>query len=240
MEGLSWIERSDWLQELGSGLPGWLHLEHFGVAQSEQIGVLEAAGASVGDFMGAWEHACRRELLRDPSFCGNWISGSAWYLSTLKPAWQSALHDRLVAAFLGPWLDAFYGYLGDPGARSVSLRWKGETQLCDLEEARRLLGQEGSILEMNFSHELAEGWHSLDWPGVPPVKVALSGPVREIRRLARPALLELKDCPDLTRIHDLDAGMLTVGHAPQLRWDGPWTTRIPNLPFLRDREGSRA
>ena len=234
MEGLSWIERSDWLQELGSGLPGWSHLDLFGVTRGEQIGLLEAAGALVGDFMGAWEQACRKELLRDPSFCGNWISGSAWGLSQLKPDWRNALHDRLVAAFLEPWLEAFYSHFGDPGARSVCLRWRGGSQVCDLAEARRLLQQEGLLLEMNFSHELAEGWYTLDWLGMPPVKVILSGPVREIRRLARPAILELKDCPDLTRIHNLDAGMMSVGHAPQLRWRGHCTE------FLWDRVRSRA
>ena len=223
LEGLSWLERSDWLNGLGSGIPGLNLMPTLGVDMGQRIALLEAEGVTLSDFMAAWESLCRRQFRVDPSFSGNFLSGSAWGLAQVRPAWKNALHDRLVDSFLSPWLEAFYDHFGNPEDASVHLRWKGCTRHCNLTEARQWLRVKGLIPELNFHHDLAPSVRVLEWSEAPPVELMLSGPVQEIRALSRPAVLILQECPDLVRIGAMETEHLHVSHAPKLELVGAWT-----------------
>jgi hypothetical protein len=62
LEGLSWLERSDWLNGLGSGIPGLSLMPTLGVDMGQRIAFLEAEGVPLFEFMDAWESLCRRQF----------------------------------------------------------------------------------------------------------------------------------------------------------------------------------
>lgn len=200
-----------------------------GLPLSARIARLEAEGVTLVAFMDAWEAACRRRLAGDPDFNGAFLSGGAWGLAALKPAWKQVLHERLVGCFLEPWLEDFFQrYEGVPEA-TASLRWKGAVRTVDREGARHWLRIQGLIPEINrLDLELPPG-HELFWAGAPPVSFRVTGRFSAIRQLARPSALELIDCPDLREITELSlvGGPVRIHQCPNLCLSGGWSRTHP-------------
>jgi len=185
---------------------------------TSRIAYLEGQGVSPDSFVEAWARFAQQRLHRDPTFNAMLLSGSAWKLAELRPAWKEALHDRLVEGFLGPWLDACFSRFEMPRQVQVRLRWEGHKEVVERGEARSRLRTGGLIPEISGLQLTLEADEVLDWEGAPPTDLTLSGRFREIHRLARPSNLELVDCPHLEGIRHLRvaSGVMWVRHAPKL------------------------
>lgn len=224
--GPTWIETSDWLDGLGDRVPGWPAFKAVAASLDARLAVLEQAGASKEDFLSAWEGAARAALSGDPCFDGWNLSESAWSLAGFRPAWKDALHDRLVDAFLRPWVDAVETRFQASPDRYFRLGWKGNSRNCSWMETRTWLTVKGLIPDIRMLAIDTGDLEILDWPDAPPVYLRLTGDLREIRRLGRVPDLDLADCPHLERIVDLDARRVWRQSAPRLDTEGTWRSGV--------------
>ena len=218
VDGVTWMESSGWLERLGSRVAGWNLLPTLGLDTQGQIAFLESGGMQEQDFLGEWEQANRRLLRSEPGFSGNLVSGSATILSTLRPDWDKAILKHLNRAFLSPWIEAYEVRFRDDTQPSVHFMFEGGFIDCTVPQAKKHLRVGSSINELSFQHVLSNSIRNMCWTTAPPVNLTLSGAVQEIRTLARPARVILKDCPDLIRVHAIDAEVLHIVKAPKLRF----------------------
>ena len=224
----------EWLDELGDPPQAARLLKELGMDLGSRIACFEAQGVTRDTFVEAWTQGARKRLDRDPAFNAQRLSGSAWWLGHLRPSWKEALHERLVEAFLGPWLDAFFTRFPDEASAQARLRWKECVKVVGRSEARARLRSGGLIPEISGLRLRLEAESSLDWDESPPVNLSLSGGLREIRRLGRPSDLLLEDCPDLEEVRGLRvaSGRVWVQSAPRLAIPPSCAERIEGVDWL--------
>lgn len=233
---------SDWLDGLGDPPQEGRMLRELGMDLATRIAYLEGRGVTQEAFVEAWACGAEQRLHWDPDFNAIFLSGSAWKLAELRPAWKDLLRSRLVERFLSPWLEAFFGRFDGAGQAQARLRWKGGNRVVGRDEARSYLQVGDLIPEISGLQLTLEDGEALDWVEAPPIYLFLAGGFREIRRLARPSYLELTDCPNLEAIGHLrvSSAGVRVCHAPNLtharhRWD--WGSQGQGglwLPAVKD------